>query len=96
MGIFMFCAVFFVKTVTKYIEKKNVKSSYVCLPEYVPPTPPGNANAMTPLLLLLCVTGDAAEEQVTVESEWDRLLVCPLLPLLPSCQEIYGSLQANV
>lgn len=96
MGIFMFCAVFFVKTVTKYIEKKNVKSSYVCLPEYVPPTPPGNANAMTPLLLLLCVTGDAAEEQVTVESEWDRLLVCPLLPLLSSCQEIYGSLQANV
>lgn len=59
----MLCARFVVRTVTKYIEKRNVKSSCVCLPEYLPPTPPGDASAITPLLL--CVTGDAAEEQVT-------------------------------
>lgn len=52
----MLCAGFVVRTVAKYIEKNNVKLSCMCLLEYTPPTPHGDASAVTSLWLLPCVT----------------------------------------
>lgn len=51
----MLCAGFVVKTVAKYIEKKNVKLSCACIPEYLPPTPSGDASTVTRLQLLPCI-----------------------------------------
>lgn len=64
----MLCAGFVVKTVEKYIEKKNVRLSCVCLPEHLPSTPHGDASAVT--LSGCCLHyGDAGEEQGT----WGRV-----------------------
>lgn len=72
----MLCADFVVKTLAKYIEKKNAKLSCVCLPEYLPPTPHGDASAVTPLWLLPCVTRELGRGRgLGARAGWDRLLV---------------------
>lgn len=84
------------KTVSKYIEKENIKLSCVCLPEDLPPTCCGDTSTVTPPQLLPCDMVMLGKSRGPgAGSSWDRLLVHLLLPLLPLCQETHGSLQAS-
>lgn len=71
MGILMFCAVFFCQNCDKIHWEKERKIKLYMSPRICATHTPRDASAITPLLLLLCVTGDAAEEQVT----WSRVRV---------------------
>lgn len=60
------------------------------------PAPRGDTSAVTPLHLLPCITVTPGTSRGPGAGPgWDRLLVRPPLPLLPSCQAAPGSLQAS-